>query len=36
MVNEKHGKVKTKKQVETMTEMYTEESEANEDGVVDH
>lgn len=29
MVNDKHGKVKTKRRVITM---YTEESEANEDG----
>lgn len=32
MVNDKHSKVKTKRRVITMTAMYTDESEANEDG----
>lgn len=34
MVNDKHGKVKTKRRVITMTAMYTEKSEANKDGEI--
>lgn len=34
MVKDKHDKTKTKKQVKTMTDMDTEESEANKEGDV--
>lgn len=34
MVKDKHGKTETKKRVKTMTDMDTEESEANKEGDV--